>query len=211
MTSLITLCLFTKKPIPGFAKTRLQSDCSAAVAANIAEELIRASVELVVANWSGNVQLWAWPDIDHNVFRDVARRHSIQLKSQVPGNLGDKLWYALDAGVAEHGAAAVMGCDVPHCPPSVLRHAYTAMRVGKNVLGPSADGGFYFLGVKKSDRTMFQNVAWSAPNVTAKLLERLRALGIEIDVTLPVIRDIDTWSDLKATADRLPRLTCYLD
>ena len=85
MNSDIPIFLFAKKPVAGRVKTRLQSHCSPAVAATIAEELIRATVELVVANWDGQVRLCVWPDTEHSVFEEMRTTHSVSIDVQAAG------------------------------------------------------------------------------------------------------------------------------
>ena len=52
------LILFAKQPLPGEVKSRLQPDYSPERAAEIAAFLIRATVELAVSAWPGDVALY---------------------------------------------------------------------------------------------------------------------------------------------------------
>lgn len=210
MNSDVPLYLFAKKPVAGRVKTRLQSHCSPAEAATIAEELIRATVELVVANWDGQVRLCVWPDAKHSVFEEMRSTHSISIDVQAAGELGKKLLHALDVGVSAYGAAAVMGCDVPHCPAAIIRRTYKALAQRRNVIGPSLDGGFYLLGMCQTHSDVFRDISWSTPSVAANIERNFRHLGINIDLRLPMLRDIDSWADLATVAQRFQRLSAYV-
>jgi len=206
----IPIFLFAKKPVAGRVKTRLQSHCSPAVAATIAEELIRATVELVVANWDGQVRLCVWPDTEHSVFEEMRTAYSISIDVQAAGGLGKKLLHALDVGVGAYGAAAVMGCDVPHCSAAIIRRTFVALAQRHNVMGPSLDGGFYLLGMCQTHPDMFRDISWSTPSVASSIERNFRALDIIVDLKLPMLRDIDSWADLAIVAQQFQRLSAYV-
>jgi rSAM/selenodomain-associated transferase 1 len=68
------------------------------------------------------------------------------------------------------------------------------------VLGPSDDGGYYLIGLKKAHRRLFEQIDWS----TERVLEQTIAAAREID--LPV-RLLPTWYDVddRVTLARLCR------
>lgn len=198
------LNLFAKTPQPGQVKTRLQQVCSAAQAASIAGELVVRSVELVTASWPGEVQLHAWPDVNHRFFQSLQSLYPIQLYPQVSGHLGIKMQAAIARGIDREGAAAVMGCDVPHCPGEVLASAFEALRQGRNVIGRCEDGGYYFLGLTQQAPALFKDIRWGESTVAAATLTKAETIGINFDLQLPILRDIDRWEDLQAAAQ-----TCH--
>jgi hypothetical protein len=68
------------------------------------------------------------------------------------------------------------------------------------VLGPSADGGYYLIGLKRADPRLFEGVSWSTPDVYRQTVERVHAAGLEL-VELPTWYDVDdaaTLSQLRA-------------
>jgi glycosyltransferase A (GT-A) superfamily protein (DUF2064 family) len=48
------------------------------------------------------------------------------------------------------------------------------------VLGPSDDGGYYLIGLKKLHRRMFEQIDWSTDQVLRQTLERAGEIGISI-------------------------------
>src|SRR5689334_23308224 len=116
---------------------------------------------------------------------------------------------ALAYGIARHGAAAVLGCDVPHCPWDVLDDAEAALARGDCVLGPADDGGYYLLGLTQARAELFEGIAWGGPDVLAATLARATALDIEFTL-LPRLRDIDTAADLWLVGRCYPPLARYL-
>ena len=199
------LYVFAKAPVAGTVKTRLQPTYTAAQAAEIAALLIRETVALVVANWTGPVYLATTPDISHPLFAELAAHHAITLRAQHGADLGARMHEAIAHGVTHHGAAAVIGCDVPHCPAPVLCDAAARVARGHAVLGPSRDGGYYLIGLPQPRIELFTDMTWGSADVCATTLARARALGFEFE-TLPVLRDIDTPEDLHAVAASFPPL-----
>ena len=204
------LYLFAKAPVPGAVKTRLTNRCTADQAAEIAAVLIRATVDLAVSEWPGEKYLCVWPDTSHPLFRELSTEYGLNLVVQADGDLGQKMYASLYQGIIQRGAAAVMGCDVPHCPGNVLNQAYTSLQAGQNVIGPSVDGGFYLLGMCQLNRAIFSEVKWGSSDVYETTLGSFHKHEIVSPVQLTTLRDIDYWDDLIAAAKICHRLKPFV-
>jgi rSAM/selenodomain-associated transferase 1 len=202
------LMIFAKQPRPGQAKTRLQPEYTPEQAAEIAALLIRETVELAVASWPGATYLCTAPNADHPLFRDLAKL-GVVLIEQGEGDLGARMHRAVAFGIEHHGAAAVLGCDVPHCPWEILDDANTALARGDNVLGPTDDGGYYLIGLSRTCEELFAGIAWGGPYVLSATLERAQAVDIDFTL-LASLRDIDTAADLWLAAREHPSLRRFL-
>lgn len=193
-----TLMLMTKSPIPGEVKTRLHTHVSAKTAAAIAMMMIEDTVEIVSQNWPGKTQLLVSPNIDHPSLQELANTHQIPLAVQAPGDLGSKMEAALQRGLKSAPAAAIMGCDIPDVSGQILKATYQRLTEGSNVLGPTADGGFYMIGLRHCLSNIFSGIAWSTPSVLEIVLDRLRQdSATRIDFLLPCLQDIDCWQDFE--------------
>ncbi len=116
----------------------------------------------------------------------------------VPG-FGHCLLKALqDQFAAGCVAACVLNSDSPTLPPSFLAEAahYLDRPGDRLVLGPSTDGGYYFLGCKAIHRRLFEDIAWSTEAVARQTLERAAEIGIEIQL-LPEWYDVDDAAALR--------------
>jgi rSAM/selenodomain-associated transferase 1 len=204
------LLLFAKQPVPGQVKTRLQPQCTPERAAEVAAVMIRATVEVATSFWPGDVFLYGAPDTDHPLFRELAETFHLSLANQGPGNLGDRMDRALADGVKRSGAAAVMGCDVPHCRWDTLELAHDHLSRGNNVVGPTADGGYYLIGVQRADPSLFHNVNWGGNDVLLRTAANAAKLGITLEL-LPILRDVDTWEDLVAVARECAPLKPFVE
>ncbi|GAB4510297.1 MAG: TIGR04282 family arsenosugar biosynthesis glycosyltransferase [Sulfuricaulis sp.] len=203
------LILFARQPMAGQVKTRLQPDYSPEQVAEIAAFMIRATVEMAVSAWPGDVMLYAWPGPDHPLFYQLADEFHIPLAPQVDGDLGAKMLDALRQGVAKQGSAAIMGCDVPHCGWDIIDQANSWLARGKNVLGPTEDGGYYFIGLQEAQPELFEEMPWGSNRVLEMTLARAKKLGMEFNL-LKTLRDIDTPADLWLVAQRYEPLKQFL-
>jgi rSAM/selenodomain-associated transferase 1 len=203
------LILFARQPIAGQVKTRLQPEYSPERAAEIAAFMIRATVELAVSVWPGDVAMYVSPNPDHSLFHDLARKFHIRLTPQNDGDLGAKMLSALRDGVERNGCAALMGCDVPHCGWDVLDQANDWLARGKNVLGPTEDGGYYFIGLQEAWPELFENIPWGSKHVLPMTHTRADELGMEFEL-LAKLRDIDTARDLWLIAQKYEPLKQFL-
>ncbi len=203
------LILFAKQPLSGQVKTRLQPEYSPDEAAAIAAQLICGTVELAVSTWPGQVYLYAWPNADHPLFHELAREFHIQLAAQADGDLGAKMLSVLQAHIAHRGCAAILGCDVPHCDWDIIDQANDWLARGRNVLGPTYDGGYYFIGLQQPAPELFTDIEWSSNKVLTETLLRAGILGIDFEM-LSELRDIDTPGDLWLVAQKYEPLKRYL-
>ncbi len=205
------LILFAKQPIPGQVKTRLHERFSPQTAARIATMMIEQTVRLAVSTWPGEVYLYATPDPDFPLFNRLADELHLHLHQQAADDdLGGRMLAALEDGIRRSGSAAVMGCDVPHCPPAVLEQAYECLARGGDVIGPSKDGGYYLIGLQQTRAELFQQIVWGSKKVLITTLSRAKQIGLEFAV-LPVLRDLDTVDDLQAVAQTYAPLRHLLE
>ena len=64
------------------------------------------------------------------------------------------------------------------------------------VLGPSDDGGYYLIGVRRLYPELFGNMPWSTPQVYNETLRRAAESGLRVG-SLPAWYDVDTPADFE--------------
>jgi len=203
------LILFAKTPLAGQVKTRLIPGLGEHGAAQLAAALIEESVRRSLEFWPGPVSLQAWPDVHHECLEGLRRRHGIPISRQVEGGLGAKMYAALNEAYERGAAAAVLGCDVPHCPAQTYRTAHAFLAQGRSIIGPSTDGGYYLIGVNPPNRRCFERIEWGGSKVFDTTLKRAAAADIHL-IVLQQLNDIDTMADLEALRTTHPELVARL-
>ncbi|MBO0755614.1 MAG: TIGR04282 family arsenosugar biosynthesis glycosyltransferase [Bradyrhizobiaceae bacterium] len=180
---------------PGFSKTRLcppltleeAADLNTAFLRDVAANILSAATSTEIDGYMAYSPPGCAP-----FFKSILPARIGLLESWLP-NFGDCLLSAitqlLDRG---HHGAVVLNSDSPTLPTSLLvETAEMLAQPGDHaVLGPSADGGYYLLGLKQPHKRMFEDIDWSTERVARQTLERAREIGLSVH-TLPAWYDID--------------------
>ncbi len=194
--SALPLYLFSKAPVAGQAKRRLQAKLNAEQSAEVALGLLKHATTVLEDAWPGQCVLCATPDLKHGAFKYHADSSEWNTALQIEGDLGQRMYHALREGIDATGAAAVLGTDIPLLDRSILHQAFHAMSVGENVVGPSADGGFYFLGLAELPPNLFDGIEWGQSTVYGRLLSNAQSSKLAL-TTLPTLPDCDEFDDLQ--------------
>ena len=105
---------------------------------------------------------------------------------------------ARDAFEAGYERAAIVGTDIPHMRPDSIRRAFDLLAEADVVLGPTPDGGYWLIGLKRAIPELFDiSAPWGSGGVRLGTLERARELGC-ICAETDSYRDLDTPDDLRA-------------
>ena len=109
------------------------------------------------------------------------------------GDLGRRM--GLAAKLAG-GPSVIVGVDIPHLSPAILRAARDAVRRYDMVLGPARDGGFYLIGLKTPAHAfrLYDRVRWSSEHAMADVLAT--APGHWWIGRLPELSDVDVAADM---------------
>lgn len=196
------LIVFAREPIPGKVKTRLAAAVGDQVAADLYESMLQAvlktcrqldDVETIVY-WACEEE--SLPRLDEK-YRCSSRRQSM-------GDLGERMRGAFQemfSGGCE--VCCIIGSDAPDLPLPYIREAFRllATRQADTVFGPSRDGGYYLLGMRKIWPQLFRNIPWSSADVLEQSLAAARDSGLTAAL-LPEWQDIDTAEDLQAYQER---------
>lgn len=120
---------------------------------------------------------------------------SPEIWAQGSGDLGARmergLWRALDHATA----AIVVGSDSPNLPARMFREAAHALERADAVIGPSEDGGFYLLGVRRRHEGLLGELPWSSSSTLQHTRDRLAECGYGC-VELAPWYDVDDAGDL---------------
>ncbi len=125
-----------------------------------------------------------------------------RLVAQEGPGLGERLSTLLAGLVADgHPGAIALDSDSPTLPMEYVVEAAEALERGRAdvVLGPSEDGGYYLVGLRRRQAALFSDIPWSTDQVFELTRERAQRLGMRVHL-LPEWFDVDTESDLRRLA-----------
>lgn len=191
------LLVFAKRPVPGRVKTRLTPPFTFEEAA----ELYRCMLLDILAKTGqlaglDRLLFYEQGDGAPEFFAETAGERVCY--PQEGEGLGERLAAAFDRifGLG-YDAAAVIGTDSPDLPTAFIDRAFGLLRDPRvdAVFGPTEDGGYYLLAMKRFHPELFTGIPWSTGKVLERSLSRAAAAGIATAL-LPVWHDVDTAADL---------------
>lgn len=188
------LGLFAKAPLAGQVKTRLAEATTPDWARRVAEAFLVDSLSRFRAVESRRAIVFA-PPTSCPYFAGVAQGEW-DLIPQGEGDLGERLRrFFLNARRSGHARVIAVGADSPTLPMEYVERAFTALATCDVVIGPACDGGYYLIGSRTDDVTMFDAIPWSTPGVLEATIDRLAKTTLRLTL-LPIWYDVDTADDL---------------
>jgi hypothetical protein len=204
--------IMAKEPAAGRTKTRLCPPLSPPDAARLYEALLDDTIALVSSLRGVRLAVAVTPASAVGAFRLRVPQDALVLP--VDGaDIGTCLRHATGRLFAlGHALVLASGADSPTVPPAYFERAERLLEQHDVVLGPSRDGGYYLVGLRRPAPGLFRGIAWSTAQVMAHTMARAAALGLSVAL-LPHWYDIDTAADLerlRAELSVLPpqALTC---
>jgi len=195
------LIVFGRYPVPGRTKTRLIPDLGPAGAAELQKQLTEKIFRTAKA-FASKQKLEMQVCYESGSGKKIRRwlGTGAHFSMQKPGDLGARMEAAFhDAFQGGCRRVVLVGTDVPESTVRHLEEAFDALKEKDLVLGPSADGGYWLVGLKGS-APIFRNMPWGTPEVFGKTLSVARHQALSIHCLDP-IGDVDTPEDLEK---RLP-------
>jgi uncharacterized protein len=192
MESKRLLIIFAKNPILGKVKTRLAKDIGVENALIIYQYLLRYTHDITY-NLSCAKHLYYSdfiPELDDWTASDYQR------KVQNGTDLGQRMMHAFQQGFeAGYKSILIIGSDNYDLTQSIIEQGFRELEQHDFVVGPANDGGYYLLGMKALDSSIFENKLWSTPSVLQDTLQSIQKLQSSVYL-LPVLNDVDTVDDL---------------
>ncbi len=194
------LAVFARAPVAGQAKTRLIPALGAAGAARLYAAFLADTLETaarVAADGRVAVALWVAGAVDDAALRAVPGTDGLPRRAQPGVSLGARMRAALDAGVAAHGRALVVGGDASLLPAATLHAAAAALDEADLVLVPASDGGYVLVGARAPlPPAVFAEARFSTRHALADTLAGAARAGLRAACVAPWY-DVDTPDDLR--------------
>ncbi len=204
------LIIFSRYPLPGQAKTRMIPKLGNAGAAHLQRQLTEYTINSIspllnsedlnieVQYHGGDhrkLQQWLGADIDY--------------QQQSPGDLGHKLHQAfLQSFEQGHQNIIIIGTDCTDLNAIHITKAINALEQKDVVIGPSHDGGYWLIGMRRP-LNLFKQMRWGTNSVFPDTINQLNQQKIEYDL-LEELSDIDTPEDLVKTPPNIKTNKIYL-
>ena len=190
------LLVMAKSPRAGRTKTRLCPPCTPEEAAAIAEASLMQTIENAIAVDGLRVVLV----IDGSA--PVWLPAGFEVIPQRGSDLGERL---ASAFADSAGPALAIGMDTPQVTPGLLREAFdTLLSPGvEAVIGDARDGGYWAIGLRRAEPSVFEGVPMSSPHTCREQRRRLAELGMTT-ADLPMLTDVDSMTEAEEVAAQIP-------
>lgn len=186
------LIIFTRNPEPGKVKKRLAVDIGNEAALKVYKLLLQHTFQVTRDLTMDKMVYYSEAIQTNDIWEESFFRKAIQR-----GNgLGERMKNAFADGFqAGYTNIVIIGSDLYDLQKEDLEKAFLELQQHDYVLGPAQDGGYYLIGKKSLNSTLFENKTWGSDTV---LQETLKDLKNEHLILLDERNDIDTLEDLEA-------------
>jgi hypothetical protein len=181
--------VFLKAPRPGRVKTRLAKTLGAEAACAAYRHLVETLLHRL-ANLD-HVDLCHAPDEAEQEILPWLRP-GWRTTTQGAGDLGERLDRAFrNAFASGSRRVLVIGSDCPEITTADLEAGWSALESHDVVLGPAVDGGYWLVGLRAPQPSMFDAMPWSTSAILPATLDRCAAAGLTVQL-LRTLADVDT-------------------
>lgn len=192
------LIIFAKQPLAGKVKTRLTAVLSPEEAAELYRCMLIDTLSKVKPLGGVDIYLFFEGDGDAaSYFASIA--DGMETRPQRGNDLGERMMDAFHR-TFERGyeSVAIIGTDSPDLPVSFIEEAFLSLGDARldAVFGPSEDGGYYLLALKRLHAELFQGIGWSSQTVLRESVAAAEKVGMRTTM-LSLWHDVDTVADLR--------------
>ncbi len=189
------LIIFIKTPIKNAVKTRLEKHLTA-------DQVFRIYCSFLKdlnRKFTRQPAFDTWYAVSPEHFDPEFLREHIdtdRLFLQSGAGIGERMLNAFKTVFGKgYIKAQLIGSDIPHLPGTYLDTGWKILDRCDLALGPSTDGGYYLIGLKKVYPQLFAGITWSTDHVLAetRAIAKQRHLQFE---HLPTLSDVDTIDEL---------------
>ena len=191
------LVILTKAPQPGQSKTRLVPPLSYTEAADLARALLLDQLQNIATFDGARLFIAFTPETAAGFFEGFIAQ-GFTCFAQRGQSLGERMSHAFEHLFASGFENIILiGSDLPTLSVKFFQQAYAELEKSADVvLGPSADGGYYLIGMNRMITAIFDDIAWSSADVLCQTIQKLDDLGLKHEL-LSEWYDIDTAKDLE--------------
>jgi uncharacterized protein len=187
------LAVMSKAPRAGQVKTRLTPPLTPEEAALLNTCFLRDTAAAISTISEGSARgIAVYTPVGTEAAYAEILPAEFQLVPQRGEAFGERMIFALeDLFRLGFEAVCLIDSDSPTAPQQAFAEAVEILAQPDDtvVLGPSEDGGYYLIGLKKLHRALFKDIAWSTERVLEQTIERARQMHLRVHLLV-------TWYDV---------------
>ena len=190
------LIVFVKFPEPGKVKTRIARELGAERAAELYSRMAERIIHDVSGPGAYGTIVYFDPPEREDDIKTWLGSDSLSYEPQSGGTIGDRMANAFHRVFCEGAVRAVLiGTDIPEITADIISAAFDLLSDTDVVLGPAEDGGYYLMGLRKFEPTLFRDIDWGTNTVYTRTLARIVEKNLSHKL-LDTLKDVDTAEDI---------------
>ena len=187
------LILFVKNPVLGKVKTRLAKSIGDSKALSVYNKLLLHCRE-ITNSLPFDKKICYSDEIQND---DIWKENIYQKSIQNGADLGERMLSAFKEGFSDgYDQICIIGTDIIELTSDIMFDAFELLDHNDVVLGPSADGGYYLIGMTVPHNPLFKNISWSTDKVLAETKDSINEAGLSCEM-LAELNDIDELKDIR--------------
>ena len=183
--------VFTRNPELGKVKTRLAKTIGNRAALNIYKYLLKHTESIIKTIDSDKAVYYTKSVIKNDLWNSKLYKKHLQQGD----DLGSKMSTAFQNAFNDnYKKVIIVGSDLPDLEKHHIDDAFEKLDHHDIVIGPANDGGYYLLGMKKKNDSIFLNKNWGTDSVLDDTINDLKNENVFL---LEPLNDVDTYDDIK--------------
>ncbi len=188
------IILFTRLPIAGETKTRLQKVFSPEQCATLHRKFLK-DLGICLNNTELDYFVFYTPKGNCRELREIFKEAK-NFKIQCGNDLGEKMYNAISEVLKSgYDSCVLVGSDIPQLNAVDFFEAFEALTHKDVVLGPTLDYGYYLVGMKKPYIEVFKNQIYGEGSVLKNTIESIKLADLSYQLIKPHL-DIDEPADV---------------
>lgn len=195
--------IFTRIPVPGKTKTRMMPYLTGRACASLHTCFLK-DICRECEKTGYDIFVYYAPEGEKSTLVSILGADKTYRKQEGEG-LGERMLSALREVLAEgYDACLLTGTDVPELDAEILTTAVSKLRTKDIVFGPTIDGGYYLVGMKKSHAEAFTGQTYGHGSVLQNTVSHLREKGLSVGY-VRTLQDMDEPADLRDYRGRMKK------
>lgn len=195
------IIIFTRVPIPGQTKTRMMPALSPGACARLHTCFLK-DIKRECLQTGHDIFIFYTPEDRQQILVRILGSMERYFIQEGEG-LGERMNHAFEKvfGLG-YDECVLLGTDVPEMTASDLSCAFDVLLERDIVLGPTEDGGYYLIGMKKPIPVVFENQTYGQGSVLSNTVQTLKSNGYSVGFVSSHC-DMDTAADLQGYRMRM--------
>lgn len=200
------IIVFTRAPVPGQTKTRLMPAFGPRQCARLHTCFLR-DIQAQCKKIRADVFVSYTPRGAEHLLYPIFGKRAVYLPQK-----GEDIWERMCRSMETvlqrgYGACVLIGTDIPEIRAAHLAQAFDMLKTRDVIFGPSSDGGYYLVGMKRLYREAFVCMTDGQEKIAGchildHVICHLSKKGI-VSGTVQELSDMDTQKDLQGYRERM--------